>query len=228
MQELNPWDVQTVVRCLPNPVREFLELHPGQVTLAGGFIRDVIARNQPSDIDLWVPSKEIGERLSGELALIIPLQGFSNRIETDNAFTVIGFPYPVQFIYKWTAERAEVFEKFDFTACKAAMWCLRSTDGPHWSGKCDDLFYEDLAAKRLRYDSSSTDTNVATSVIRLLKFYERGYRIGVDDLGKLLGAFCQSALGSESMTAKLTAMLQDAVSPGSKSKDPNVPAGNYR
>src|SRR5208283_3039247 len=55
-----------------------------------------------------------------------------------------------------------------------------------WTSLIDDEFYSDLAAKRLVYRSPVRNEDAGGSVLRLLKFYSRGFRIPLDSLGAVL------------------------------------------
>ena len=50
----------------------------------------------------------------------------------------------------------------------------------------DPRFYEDLAAKRLRYTSPQRNEDAGGSMLRVLKFYQRGYRIPLNCLGAVV------------------------------------------
>ena len=50
----------------------------------------------------------------------------------------------------------------------------------------DDDFYSDLAAKRLVYRAPQRNEDAGGSILRVLKFYQRGFRIPLDSLGAVI------------------------------------------
>ena len=184
MQELSWDDVPWAVRRLPKPVRDLLQRHGRKVFLAGGYLRAVIANERVADVDLFAPSKDYAEACAKELA---NPEGRRPRrlIETDNAYTVILKPFPAQFIHRWTfTDPAAALESFDFTIAQAALWW--DAEALRWAGACSDRFYQDLAAKRLVYTSPNRNEEAGGSMLRVLKFYQRGYRIPLDSLGAVV------------------------------------------
>ena len=49
--------------------------------------------------------------------------------------------------------------------------------GGEYVGLCNIRFYPDLAARRLVYTSPLRNEDAGGSILRVLKFYQRGYRI---------------------------------------------------
>jgi len=132
---------------------------------------------------------------------------------------VTGYSIPIQFIHRWTFDAPEkVIASFDFTIASAALWYeKRITDKGRWVSLCDDSFYADLAAKRLIYRSPVRVEDAGGSMLRVLKFYQRGYRMPLDSLGAVMGADVQGAfdhtksdLSDEGQVAKvLTGLLRE-------------------
>jgi len=90
----------------------------------------------------------------------------------------------VQVIHRWTYDVAEdLVQSFDFTIAKAAVW-FDPVVG--WNSMCDETFYPDLAAKRLTYTSPQRNEDAGGSMLRVLKYYQRGYRIPLDSLGAVI------------------------------------------
>lgn len=175
---LNSHDVYWCVRRLPKSVFDLMKKHRQLVTLAGGYVRSCIAHEDINDIDLFTSSKDMAGVLAKQLA------GDGKPFETDNAFTVKPKPgLPVQFIHRWTfAKPQDVVPSFDFTVALAALWWA----GERWESLCDERFYTDLAAKRLVYCSPARNEDAGGSILRVLKFYQRGYRIPLDSLGAVI------------------------------------------
>lgn len=187
MQKLLEEDRYWIRRRLPNALWKAMLEFKTKLFVAGGFIRACIAREEVNDIDLFAPSKE----LAGEAARWIVSRGTGlSLVETDNAFTILGLSLPVQFIHRWNFNTAEdAIASFDFTIARAAIWVGTEQDAekhPMVSTVCDDRFYPDLAAKRLVYCSPERIEELGGSMLRVLKFYQRGYRIPLDSLGAVI------------------------------------------
>lgn len=199
-------DLQWCLRRAPRKVLEAMKKHGAKVMVAGGYIRSCITNEHINDIDLFVDNKDFGRTLALELA-----EGDEKRIhETDNAFTVKGYRYPVQIIHRWLFTSPEAcILSFDFTIARAAFWCVNEIIGEHvdpakpdelpqptsistWASACDARFYPDLAGKRLIYCSPVRIEEAGGSMLRVLKFYQRGYRIPLDSLGKVISRLCMA------------------------------------
>jgi len=213
--ELLKEDLYWCVNRLPKEVVSLLRNRQGQLFVAGGFIRSCIANEKINDIDIFSTNKDIAELCARTIA------GVEYKIlETDNAFTVYGKGrLSIQFIHKWTFEKpADVLPSFDFTIAKAVFWSNKK----EWNSLCDDRFYQDLAAKRLTYCSPKRIEEVGGSMLRVLKFYQRGYRIPLDSLGAVIarittGIDFNKATNEEEFAYVLSGLLRE-VDP---SIDPN-------
>lgn len=176
-------DILWVVRRLPKNLRDYMMNHrQGKLFLAGGFIRDCISNAKPSDIDLFVPSKDAATAAMVEICTAF---GWDPRksIETDNAYTIPLKPVPIQIIFRWTFdEPGPAIESFDFTIAQAAIW----VEAGGWRGIASERFYPDLAAHRLVYTSPLRQEEPGGSFLRMLKFYQRGYRITLESAGALV------------------------------------------
>ena len=182
MQQLAVQDLNWCLRRLPKPLRELMERHNKKVFVAGGYIRACVANEFVSDIDVFTNSKDTAEALAKEL-------GKNMRVvETDNAYTVLGYKLPLQFIHRWNfSDPLECVQSFDFTIAKAALW-FNASGSPQ--SCCADTFYQDLAAKRLVYCQPLRNEDAGGSMLRVLKFYQRGYRIPLDSLGAVIARLC--------------------------------------
>lgn len=191
MQELLNEDMAWCVRRLPKDVFKLMKKRHGELFIAGGYIRSCIANEPISDIDIFSPSKDIAELCARELS-----GNLFKLLDTINAFTVYGEGrMTVQFIHKWTfKEPADVIPSFDFTIAKSVLWW----DGESWKTLCDERFYQDLAAKRLVYCSPERIEEVGGSMLRVLKFYQKGYRIPLDSLGAVISRLVSGVNARES------------------------------
>jgi len=222
MRKLEQMDLDWIVRRLPQDVSALLWQRGPEMFLAGGFIRAVVANETVNDIDLFSPTKDAARDWSRFLAAKRHL-GASDTYVTDNAITLHGAP-PVQFIHHWTFKDPEdCIQSFDFTIAKAVVWWNRSLgkEGA-WDSRCDDRFYSDLAAKRLVYTGPKREEAAGGSMLRVLKFYQRGYRIDMRSLGAVIARMAAAALPdadeSEERTAKRYEDLLHEVDPAI---DPN-------
>lgn len=180
MRKLDKHDVYWCARRLPRQLADFLKDHPRAI-VGGGFVRACIAHEEVHDVDVFAPDAEAAKAWAQLLFAKSP-KVFRGVHETDNAFTVIGGSLPVQFVHRWSFPSAEsLLESFDFTIACAAIWWNGSER--HWESLADERFYIDLAAKRLVYRSPKRNEDAGGSMLRVLKFYQRGYRIPLDSLG---------------------------------------------
>lgn len=194
MDQLRWHDLQWCLRRAPKKVLELMKANPGKLIASGGFIRDCVNGDRVNDLDLFVTDKDSAKGFAQSLC------GEKNKLhETENAYTIArGMGLTVQVIHRWTFADAEALtESFDFTVAKAAFWwdnLLLHRQGPvltgdlkgEWRSVCHPDFYADLAARRLVYVSPIREEEPGASLLRVLKFYQRGYRIPLDSLGAVL------------------------------------------
>lgn len=174
--ELRPEDLKWCVRRLPKSLVDEAHKYQQKIIIAGGFIRSCIANEPVSDIDLFVGDKTFGKSIASNL-------GGDRFFESPNAYTVLGIEPIVQIIHRWLYNTPEeVVASFDFTIASAAIWY----NGKEWQSICDERYYADLAAKRLVYRNPVRNEDAGGSMLRVLKFYQRGYRIPLDSLGRVI------------------------------------------
>jgi len=185
MSNLEDCDRDWVVRRLPPAVKSALKAHGPQLFLAGGFIRAVIAGEKVSDVDLFVPSKEYGATVINNFAAGEDPKPAVH--ESENAYTVKVRGSVLQVIHRWTYQAPEdCLASFDFTIAQAAVWW----SGEVWRSACSSRFYCDLAGRRLIYTRPQRNEDAGGSMLRVLKFYQRGYRIPLDSLGAVIARLC--------------------------------------
>lgn len=184
--ELLPEDVRWCVRLLGSEVAEAVQ--ENALIVAGGFIRAAIAREEPNDIDVF-PCGEFQlssliDKICGHLHA-----GAEHRkspIRTNNAITFTCNRIPVQVVHRWRFDNPiSCIESFDYTIARAAIWWDKgnvNASGSGWKSVCDARFYQDLAAKRLVYAMPTRDEEAGGSMLRLMKFYQRGYRAPLDTI----------------------------------------------
>lgn len=207
MRDLNVMDLNLCVRCLPKQVRHLMNDEGDRVIVAGGYIRSVIMNDKVNDVDIFAGNRD------RSLALANTLSPDNKPYTTKNAITIRNLSIAVQFIHRWTFDKPEdIIDSFDFTICQTAFWYNRNTH--KWVGICSDRFYMDLAAKRLHYLRPTRDEAPGGTMLRVLKYYQRGYRIPLDSLGAVISRICSGFdfdrsdfKNEETRTAILTGLL---------------------
>jgi hypothetical protein len=215
MNDLNYHDLQFALLRCPRPLLRLMKSSEwcGKVFVGGGFLRAVISREPVNDVDVFCPDAQTAEKLARELVIAqkrLPksnsaaeAQHKSDEInraiyKTDNAYTLRCLNPCVQIIHRWSfKEGRDVALSFDFTVCRAVFWY----DGHAWQSFCDSRFYQDLAAKRLRYCSPIRVEEAGGSMLRVLKYYQKGYRIPIDHLAAVI-ARCVGGLDPEKIAAR--------------------------
>jgi hypothetical protein len=179
MNTLLPEDLNHVVRSLPKDVRGLLKATPGRY-LAGGFIRSIIAGEPVQDIDLFTDSTPHCHSLAVKLADERKVKPY----ETENAFTIAARGQtPVQVIQRWVYDNpTDLCDSFDFSIARAVVW--HSDDS--WHSLCDEHYYADLAARRLRYMAPVRNEDAGGSFLRMQKFLRRGYKISLEECAKVV------------------------------------------
>lgn len=213
MNTLSPHDLLWCVRRLPKAVVALMKAHPSRLFVAGGYVRSTIANEHVNDIDLFVSDAADAKAYALEL-----VGNDQKKMHvTENAITIRRLGPAVQFIHRWTfATPADALASFDFTIAAASFWW----DGERWQSACDPTYYADLAAKRLIYRKPSRNEDAGGSMLRVLKFYQRGYRIPLDSMGAVIARLVMGVkgqgfvLGEEHAAKVLTGLLREV--------DPNV------
>lgn len=194
MNELTWHDLQFALLQTPKPLLKLMKgpAWAGKIFVGGGFLRSIVAREPVNDIDVFTGSKNDAEMLSQILAA----ETESRVYTTDNAYTVLGTKPAVQIIHRWTFDTAHnLCQSFDFTCCCAAFWWNEKNDGlideSSWASTCDPRFYCDVAAKRLIYRNPTRNEDAGGSMLRVLKYYQKGYRIPLDSLAAVITRLVQ-------------------------------------
>lgn len=178
--QLTNFDLHFLLKRMPPWLLELMKEHQEGLVVAGGYIRSVIANEEINDIDVFVSSEAKAKEYVMKLMESYPS---STRYDSKNACSIKKDGSFVQFIHRWVySTPQEVVDSFDFTIAKAAIWFK---DGKVQS-TCHPNFYSDLAAKRLVYTSPIRNEDAGGSMLRVLKFYQRGYRIPLYSLGAVI------------------------------------------
>lgn len=180
MENLEKQDLRFAIVRLPKILRTIMEdpTWSDRIFIGGGYIRALVSWEKVNDIDVFVRSKDDAELLSLKLA-----DTKNSVYKTGNAYTIKNLKPVVQIVFRWLFDKPEdVVNSFDFTiAC--AVFFYRDKQ---WQGLVDERFYRDLAAKRLVYRCPSRNEDAGGSALRVLKYYQKGYRIPLDSFGAVL------------------------------------------
>jgi hypothetical protein len=224
-------DLQWCLRRAPRPLLELLKRHGSKVMVAGGYIRSCISNEHINDIDVFTSSEEQSKALALEL-----VEGDEKRMKrTPNCYFVLGFRTHIQFIHRWTfTDPAACILSFDFTIARAAFWwekkmvpaptdenAAAERDDGAWKTAADPRFYQDLAAKRLIYCSPVRIEEAGGSMLRVLKFYQRGFRIPLDSLGKVIARLV-GGVNEDSYATRDEAQMGKVLSGLLREVDPNI------
>jgi hypothetical protein len=182
------WAVQR----LPKKLKKIMQSEEwgGSIFVGGGYLRAIVAGEKVNDVDVFVKSQKEAELLAYKLA-----EDKRDVYRTDNAYTIKMRPVPVQIIHRWVFEKPEdVAQSFDFTNCCAVISCdvvKEEVEGKQsfkgsWKSYCDKRFYIDLASKRLIYRNPERNEDAGGSMLRVLKYYQKGYRIPLDSLADVI------------------------------------------
>ena len=184
MNTLDRHDLVWAVRRLPNNLKTIMQKSQwlNKIYVGGGYLRALVSGEDVNDVDVFVQDKTSAENLLRDLLRSNP---DLYHVETPNAYTVVNKlnrGIPIQIIFRWVFQKPEeVANSFDFTICCAVI----SYDGA-WQSYVDSRFYIDLAGKRLIYRNPVRNEDAGGSMLRVLKYYNKGYRIPLDSLGAVI------------------------------------------
>jgi len=226
MDKLDNHDLKFSVIRLPENLKTLMksEEWKNKIFVGGGYIRAIIAREPINDIDLFVGNKIQAELLAHKLSF-----KKEDIIVTDNAYTVKG-KMPIQIIHRWLFEKPEdVSNSFDFTICCAVIFYNEGK----FDSFCDQRFYVDLSSKRLVYRNPIRNEDAGGSMLRVLKYYQRGYRIPLDSLASVIARLMsvvdltkiQNGLSDQSQVSHVITGLLKVVDPNvDPSHDAHLPS----
>lgn len=206
--KLQPLDLSQAAIRLPDSVLRAVHQHQERLVIAGGYIRSIVSGEKVNDIDCFVDSvsraKRVAKMIAGPVGTIHSSQ---------NALTIPG-RYTVQVIHRWVFDSpSEIIRSFDFTIARAALWWNKAG----CQSLIDPRFYSDLAARRLVYTSPQRNEDAGGSLLRVLKFCSRGYRIPVDSMGAVVARLMNglprnadlSSLTEEEIADRFTQLLRE-------------------
>lgn len=193
--ELNPHDLQQAIRRLPKELVQAMKDDPDNIMVGGGYLRSIVANEYINDIDVFVPNKDAAKALAQKLSAAGRSGGRPTRHihESPFAYSIHEYKPMIQIIHRWNFDDVKsVCRSFDFTCCAAAFsWVSFGQNGQStlhygWDSYCDPDFYTSIAAKRLIYTAPTRDEEPGGSTLRILKYYQKEYRIPLDSLATVL------------------------------------------
>lgn len=210
--------LERCVSGLPSDLKFVLQNFGPRVAVAGGYVRAHAADEPVADIDLWVTDKATAA------ALVKAIRDAAGPVcigthETDNSTTIRGFIKPVQVIHRWTFESpGALIDSFDYTIAQGAFWY----DGTKWESTAALDFESDVQARRLTYTEPQRVEEPAGSLVRLLKFFKKGYSVSHGTLAKVIARAVHT--GSDSEWSIRSLLEQRLCNAGHRLPAPPVPA----
>lgn len=184
MSELYELDKNNVVARLPLSIKTLIKARP-KLMIGGGYIRSIIMKERPNDIDIFGPSKEYLHEAAQHFQLEIIKSTNIGKFKSENALTLKVKPYPVQFIDRWVFDNPDgLIESFDFTMAAAAIWYDETKK--QWCSVCHNDYYRDLATRELVYTAPNRDEEPGGSLLRVRKFLKSGWNIRTNSLAGVL------------------------------------------
>lgn len=183
--QLTAEHVRSAVAALPESVQNAMQHYGKLVFAGGGFLRAIVAGEPVNDVDLFTEATVDAEELARYCSVNKNTEA-DFLLRTDNAITIDTKP-ATQIIRRFNYMTAhKCIDSFDFTICQAAIWW----DFTGWCSVCSQDFYPDLASRRLRYTryGGRDKSDPMNTAIRVLKFYQRGYTIDIDNYSQVIQA----------------------------------------
>lgn len=165
-------DVIRVLKAIPKELICLLENWDTKLAITGGFIRDIVRGDKPSDIDIAA----VDETAAREAAAVL-CKEVGGKTTFAKAHTVTGYRYPIQIFKAFDSTTPQTsYTKHDFTCNGAAVWHGDKALGFNgWMSAHCGFFYPDVAAKRIRI--LDTQQNYGNCVYRMMKMVHKGYHI---------------------------------------------------
>lgn len=210
--KLDRQDLAWALRRMPKALSDVMKEKEWSksIFVGGGFLRSIVSNETVNDVDVFVKNEKDAELLAYKLC-----NDKKDIIKTDNAYTIKG-KMVIQIIHRWVFEKPEdVSNSFDFTVCCAVIFF----DGENFDSFCDERFYIDIAAKRIIYRVPVRNEDAGGSMLRVLKYYQKGYRIPLDSLGAIIARlvvavdFSRIDKNNEADVAKIITGLLHEVDP---------------
>lgn len=204
------WALRRMPKTLQNVMKE--DEWANSIFVGGGFLRSTVSNDTVNDVDVFVKNAKDAELLAYKLC-----DDKKNIIKTENAYTIKG-KMVIQIIHRWVFEKPQdVSNSFDFTVCCAVIFF----DGKNFDSFCDERFYMDIAAKRIIYRKPVRNEDAGGSMLRVLKYYQKGYRIPLDSLGAIIARLI-SAVDFKKLDIKDEAAVAKIITGLLREVDPSI------
>lgn len=231
--------VKNIVAKLPEDVKRLLEHFGSGLTVAGGFCRDAFIGEEPKDVDIFAVSPEI----LAEALLWFKTEAKDYQLErqkTNSVNFVSNFDdeqacfkdvAPVQFINRvFFPMHGELIRSFDWSICQIAVYYILE-DG--WKGICTQEFGKDIQSETLHYTAPDRDEDPGASVLRMMRFTQRGWKPTEESIARCLGRFTSVIAGDilspvteEDYTEKIKICFRHVGYAGKGKKSASFPLGD--
>jgi len=183
---LHPDFTKLIVDALPDDVRDVLVRSNGALCVAGGFCRDVLTGAEPKDIDIF---SKTPQDMKLAIADFDWTEDYTAK-RTANSESFVrdnGEGPDVQFITRvYLRDHYNALLTFDFSICQVGVWFDQENG---WIGQASEAFLEDLPQFRMRYTAPERDEDPGASLLRMVKFVARGWKISEADIAAVVGRF---------------------------------------
>lgn len=182
---LHPDFVRLIVKHLPDELHNLLVEYGSGLMIGGGYCRDIITGATPKDIDIFATSEKVFRDATESL----DWKDLYVTRRTANAQTFTAEDrIEIQFITRvYYEDHEDAIQSFDFSVCQVAVYFDRCFE--EWVGICTPEFMEDLPNFRMRYMAPERDEDPGASVLRMMKFVARGWKISEADIARVVGRF---------------------------------------
>lgn len=198
---LHPDLTSNIVKKIPEDVKRLLMHFGSGLCIAGGFCRDAFIGEEPKDIDIFAVSDE----LMREATLWFNVHTDSYQLEKDSLNSINFRPKhdfdpvyetlpPIQFVTRAHYHmHGELIQSFDWSICQIAVYW--NTINEAWEGICTEKFGEDIQSGTLHYTAPERDEDPGASVLRMMRFTQRGWRPTEESIARCLGRFTSEVAG---------------------------------
>jgi hypothetical protein len=182
---LHPDFTEMIVAALPTEIRELAISEGPNILIAGGFCRDVMTGAEPKDIDIFSVSSQA---MHNAIHNFDWTEHYTARLTANAKSFIHDDDGPdVQFISRvYYADHFEAVKSFDFSICQVGVFYI---PGKGWEGICTVEYMEDLPEFKMRYTAPERDEDPGASLLRMVKFVSRGYKIAEADIARVMGRF---------------------------------------
>jgi hypothetical protein len=189
-----------IVKSLAPEVKEILQHFDGTTCVAGGFCRDTMTGREPKDVDIFSEDARVAklaiERFGWATALYSQ-KTTANAVSFTPVLNVESKP-DVQFITRtYYTCPTELIESFDFSVCQVAVYWDQK-----WVGVCTELFWQDIFGEKATYTLPTRDEDPGGSLLRMVKFVGKGYKVTENDIANVTGRFYAQLSGEPEEAAR--------------------------